>query len=188
MRQFRLFICLTVIASACATTPAGPLAGAGVRNFVEVNGELSRGAQPTEEGVATLTSRHVVTIVNLRPRREDHNAFDNEEAAAHRFNVTDKHEPLSNWLPPSTSAVEEILSVIGNPAMQPVFVHCKRGADRTGTIIAVYRISHDCWSAEQAIREAREHGMGWWQFPMRRFIQRWYDARKDQPCVPKPLT
>jgi protein tyrosine phosphatase (PTP) superfamily phosphohydrolase (DUF442 family) len=152
-----------------------------------VNPELSRGAQPTSEGVATLAGRHIVTIVNLRPDREDHTAFDNEETAARRFSITDIHRALSNWLAPSRSAVEEILSVIDDPTAQPVFVHCQRGADRTGTIVAAYRISHDCWSAERAIREARDHGMGWWQFPMRRFIRRWYDARNDQPCVPKPL-
>jgi tyrosine-protein phosphatase SIW14 len=187
LRPLQLLVFLTLLATACATSPAGPLAGAGIRNFVEVNRELSRGAQPTAEGVATLSSRHIVTIVNLRPRRSNRHAFDDERAAADHAGIAYRNKPLSNWHAPAASDVEEILSVIGDPAMQPVFVHCQRGADRTGTIVAAYRINHDCWTAERAIREARDHGMGWWQFPMRHFIRKWYDGRRGQPCVPKPL-
>lgn len=179
-------ICVAAfIVTSCASTPAGPLAPLGVRNFVDVNGKLSRGAQPTSAGIEALADRHFITIVNLRSRAEDAVAFDDEQLAANRLNVQLISVPLSNWFAPSMCDVEHIMLTL-NGSSTPVFVHCQRGADRTGTIIAAYRIVHDCWSAAQAICEAREHAMGWWQFPMRRFIRRWYEAKHVESCVPTP--
>jgi protein-tyrosine phosphatase len=43
----------------------------------------------------------------------------------------------------------------------PVFVHCRRGADRTGAVVACYRIEHDHWKNERALAEARSLGMRW---------------------------
>jgi protein-tyrosine phosphatase len=43
-----------------------------------------------------------------------------------------------------------------------VFVHCKRGADRTGAFIGLYRVVRQGWNVEQAYEEARAIGMRWW--------------------------
>ena len=43
------------------------------------------------------------------------------------------------------------------PANQPVLIHCQRGAERTGTLLAVYRMEHDGWSAEEAYGEMRQY-------------------------------
>ena len=40
-----------------------------------------------------------------------------------------------------------------------MFIHCKRGSDRTGTVVACYRISKEGWTDERAITEARQYGM-----------------------------
>ena len=39
------------------------------------------------------------------------------------------------------------------PSRQKVFVHCKRGADRTGVFVAAYRIAFDHWTPTQAMAE-----------------------------------
>jgi hypothetical protein len=57
---------------------------------------------------------------------------------------------------------------------QPVFVHCKRGADRTGALIAVYRVSHDGRTAERALEEAELYGMGFRQRSKKDFIRDYY--------------
>ena len=67
--------------------------------------------------------------------------------------------------------VERALAIINDPANQPVFVHCKHGADRTGTVVAIYRITHDGWSSEQALHEAKKYGLSWIQFGMKDFIK-----------------
>lgn len=171
----------TLLTSGCASTPAGPLAAAGVRNYEVVDAQLQRGAQPTAEGVATLASRGVTTIIDLRPRRESPARFDAEQKATAGV-VHFESIPLSNWFAPRERDVERILAIIGNAAGQPVFVHCQRGADRTGTVVAIYRISHDCATADVAIREARGHGMAWWQFLMRRFVRKWDRERRPERC------
>jgi len=51
-----------------------------------------------------------------------------------------------------------------------VFVHCKRGADRTGTIIGCYRIAHEGWTADRALSEAKQYGMSWLERGMREYI------------------
>ncbi|HWW62514.1 MAG TPA: sulfur transferase domain-containing protein, partial [Thermoanaerobaculia bacterium] len=116
-----------LLATACMSIPEGPLANGGVRNFVEVNPALSRGAQPTAAGVATLAARDIVTIVDLRPRDADPAAFDRERNAAAALGLQFKSYPLSNWFAPPVSRVEEILAAINDRDLQPVFVHCHRG-------------------------------------------------------------
>jgi protein tyrosine/serine phosphatase len=86
---------------------------------------------------------------------------------------------LSNRTAPSDAEVEQILSLVNAPDNQPVFVHCKRGADRTGTIIALYRIRHDGWTSEQAKAEAKHYGMGFWQLGMKDYISDYY--KKHRP-------
>jgi protein tyrosine/serine phosphatase len=60
----------------------------------------------------------------------------------------------------------------------PVFIHCKHGCDRTGTIIACYRIEHDHWSSQAALAEARRYGMSKLARGMRRFIIRFASGSK----------
>ena len=82
--------------------------------------------------------------------------------------------PLSK---PDFTQVDEALALINDPANQPVFVHCKHGEDRTGTVIACYRMTHDNWDDEQAITEAKKFGMSFVQVSMKRFIHKFYEQR-----------
>jgi protein tyrosine/serine phosphatase len=50
-------------------------------------------------------------------------------------------------------------------------VHCHRGADRTGAVIACYRIAHDGWSSKQALNEAKSFGMRWTQMGLKRYVE-----------------
>ncbi len=40
----------------------------------------------------------------------------------------------------------------------PIYVHCEHGKDRTGLVIALYRMRADGWSQEQAAAEMKEMG------------------------------
>jgi len=55
-------------------------------------------------------------------------------------------------------AAKKALAIIES-LPHPVFIHCQHGCDRTGTIIACYRIRHEQWSGKQALQEARHYGI-----------------------------
>lgn len=140
-------------------------------NFYLVNANLYRGGQPTGTGIKRLEKMGVKTVIDLRGADENSKKEENwTQAAGMKFIAVN----LENWLRPKNSDIEQIINYINAPENQPVFVHCKRGADRTGTVVAVYRIKHDGWTADQATDEAKKIGFGWWQFWMKDYISDYY--------------
>ncbi len=141
------------------------------KNFMRLDQRLGRGAQPKDAGFAELKRLGFATVIDLRAK--DDNALKEQklvEASGMRF----INFPLSNWSRPDAADIKAILAAIDTIENQPVFVHCKRGADRTGTVIAIYRMTHDGWDAKRAGDEAEAFGIGWWQFGMRDFINDYY--------------
>jgi len=67
------------------------------------------------------------------------------------------HAPIESW-DVDHDEVMRALKALVDPANQPVLLHCRHGADRTGTVIAAYRMIVEDWSAEDAIEEMREGG------------------------------
>ena len=144
-------------------------------NFAEVHANLLRGGQPTENGVKELARRGVKTIIDLRGEDEHSKK---ETVWARNNGIKFVAVNLSNWFKPKDSDIEAIINQIENAENQTVFVHCKRGADRTGTVIAVYRIKHDNFTAKQAISEAKKYDFGWWQFWMKDYIEHYAENGK----------
>lgn len=140
-------------------------------NFHAVNARLYRGGQPHAGGLQRLVALGVKTVVNLR----DDDARAREEGEEARalglryFNV-----PLSRAHRPDARRISELFTLLDASENQPVFIHCKRGADRTGALVAVYRVSHDGWTAERAVEEAERYGMGFWQRGKKDFIRDYY--------------
>ena len=143
-------------------------------NFHKVNDVIYRGGQPKTAGIVELKRLGIATVISLRSNDEhalkERSRF---ESAGIRFISL----PLDNWQRPKVEQIDAIIAQIETVANQPVFVHCKRGSDRTGTVIAVYRMVHDGWDAKRAGDEAEEFGIGWWQFGMRDFINDYYRDR-----------
>jgi protein tyrosine phosphatase (PTP) superfamily phosphohydrolase (DUF442 family) len=136
-------------------------------NFHKVNDHLYRGGQPDKIVIAHLRAMGIKTIVNLRGRDKQAEAEEDEarRAGLHYFNIE-----MAGWGRPTFEQVSKVLEIINAPEYWPVFIHCKRGADRTGTILACYRVANEGWTAEQAVDEASRHGMHWTQFWMKDFI------------------
>jgi tyrosine-protein phosphatase SIW14 len=147
-------------------------------NFHRVNDTLYRGGQPNQGGLKSLKKLGVKTIVNLRDD-DDRARSEEAEAAADGFRYFNR--PLGRYGKPSDEQVAEILSIINAPENQPVFVHCHRGSDRTGTVIAIYRIEHDGWTSEQAKEEAKRFGLGFWQVQMKDYLSDYYRRKVSRP-------
>jgi len=155
---------------------------AGLSNFHQVSPQLFRGAQPSKEAIEQLASMGVKSVINLRGT--DEIAASEEKfvtgSGMRYFNV-----PLSGLKRPSPDAIEKILSLIDAPENQPAFVHCHYGADRTGMIVALYRISRQGWTDDKAIDEARQFGLKFWEVGMKNYI---HDFARDLATKPQPQT
>jgi protein tyrosine/serine phosphatase len=144
-------------------------------NFHKVSDQLYRGAQPLNGAAKKLAELGVKTVINLRGE-DDLSRVEQKEvetAGLRYFSVG-----MPGLSAPSDEQVARVMAIINSPENQPVFIHCKRGADRTGTIAAVYRISNEGWTAERAIAEARLHGMSWAEFGMRSYISDYYNKQQ----------
>lgn len=155
-----------LIFSGCSIIPRGVPACEGIGNFGWVNPALFRGAQPDEAGMANLARLGVRTIINLR-RPSD--VWPGEEAAARAHGIDYVNMPMHGLGAPTDAQVAQALSLI-NTSPSPVFVHCELGADRTGTIIACYRMQHDGWTAERAFAEAKVYGLAAFEVGMKHYI------------------
>jgi tyrosine-protein phosphatase SIW14 len=144
-------------------------------NFHQVNQQLYRGGQPKDGGLRKLKDLGVKTIVNLRGE-DAHTRAESEEA--HSLGLRYYSISLPGFSRPKDEEVERVLGIINAPENQPIFIHCRRGKDRTGTIVACYRISHDGWTAEQAKEEARRYGLGWVERGMKHYIDNYYARHK----------
>src|SRR5262245_66077203 len=140
-------------------------------NFHQVNENLYRGAQPQRGGLKKLSELGIKTVINLRGASDDTRK---EQAEAEASGMRYFNIPMSALGRPTDEQVERALTVIDGRENWPVFVHCQRGADRTGVIIAVYRISRDQWTEEQAMSEAKRFGLAGVQFRKKGYISDYY--------------
>jgi tyrosine-protein phosphatase SIW14 len=173
--QARRFLTTAIVAgaayiycgAACATPapPTAPMAGVG--NFYQVNEQIYRGAQPTVAGFQSLAKLGVKTIIDLR-ETDGRSALEKKAVEANGMRYI--NVPLRGMSAPSAADVEKIMALFNDNSAGPVFVHCRRGADRTGTVVACYRIAHDGWDNAKALREAKADGMRWVEVAMQHYV------------------
>jgi protein tyrosine/serine phosphatase len=162
----RLFFLVSVLAFTSFAADSTRLV-VHVRNFGVVNEHLLRGGEPTTEGLTELGSAGVKFIVDLR---EPGPATDLEKQQADRLGMQYTNVPLPPLTAPSPSQIRTVLNLLAEHNSQTVFVHCRRGKDRTGTVVACYRVQHDGWDNVRALNEARSFGMSSMEHGMKAFI------------------
>jgi tyrosine-protein phosphatase SIW14 len=144
------------------TAPAEKLNLAGVSNAAKISDQLIRGAQPSEQGFAELKQQGVTTIVNLR---QHGHAVEWERNVAESLGLRFVNIPVPGWSPPSDAQVAQFLKLFHDAPGQRVFVHCYYGDDRTGVMVATYRIAQQNWTAEQVVKEMYSFGFHYYLYP-----------------------
>lgn len=136
------------------------IAFAAIGNFHEVNADLFRGARPEISDLVELQDRDILTIINLEQGflGGKPSSVDDEAAWAQSHHVEFIYFPMSPISRPTPQQVITVLTYLQQRADHKVFVHCLRGSDRTGIVIAAYRIWHDHWSVDQAFAEMKQYG------------------------------
>jgi len=154
--------------------------GQGIKNFYQVDQHVYRGGQPSKEGFDYLTKLGVKTVIDLR--EADRRSKD-EERLVTSAGMKYVNVPMTGLKAPTDAETSKILAILEDQTAGPVFVHCKRGADRTGAVIAAYRIDHDGWDNANALKEAMDRGMSFFQLPRQGYI-RSFHPEKIEAAVP----
>ena len=131
---------------------ATPLQWKGLPNLHQVTPTLYRGAQPTAVGMRRLKAIGIKTVVNLR-------SFNSDRDKLRDIGLAYEHIYMKAWHPERAEIIR-FLRIATDKRLQPVFVHCQHGADRTGLMCAVYRVAICNWTKAEAIQEMTQGGFG----------------------------
>jgi len=157
-----LFINVALMLLAISLWACGsiPVVTNGISNFKEVAPGVYRGGQPTEEGWAYLHSKGIKTVVKLNFASEGSDS----KAVDLGMKVVDASGPPSTqslfdfMKAPEPARIRLAVQSLANPKLQPLFVHCSHGEDRTGLIVGLYRVVHNGWTKERAFEEMKANG------------------------------
>ena len=120
----------------------------GVAYAAEVAPGLYRGGQPSAEGIAWLKSKGIKTVLNLR-----HYHGDSERREVESAGLRYERIALASGGAPRSEQVARFLEIARDPALRPLYVHCQHGVDRTGAMMAIYRMEDEGWSNLEAFAE-----------------------------------
>jgi protein tyrosine/serine phosphatase len=186
VNYFRIYwrhalIAVSVFALTCAaiSVPAyhSNVPGVTIENFGKINENYYRGSQPNQEEFAQLKRLGIKTVIDLR---EDYKKA--EESWVRDLGMNYIRIPLKTRVAATDEQTNYFLTLVNDSANLPVYVHCKGGRHRTGAMTAVYRITHDGWTADQAWQEMKDYDFenGWLGGPtaQRKFVFSFYNQRR----------
>ncbi len=165
-----LFLCFVGAAANGGQTDAcsSPLSEAIPNSCVVSPGVLWRGSKPAPGGAASLLSLGVRTVVNLELLHDDLKAFQLARPSKVLFDKL-YYFRIHEWEPnvvitPSVvdSHVAEFLAIVKTQP-KPIYVHCRSGQNRTGVMVAAYRVLLEAWSPESAVAEMGRYKGVWFK-------------------------
>lgn len=146
-------------------------------NFSKVNSGIYRGARPTNaEAISYLKSVSIKNVINLQggdlnsdigiiipwaEPGEKPEVIEFEKKTALSLGLGFFHAPLNSLEEVTTDEdkeIDEVLSFMHDKNNQPVFIHCEHGADRTGLLVALYRVKYEGYSVGAAMSEWIKNG------------------------------
>ncbi len=124
--------------------------------FAVENDKIYRGARPQPQDLRTLKLAGIKTIVDLQggdfrrlgravgiaePGELDF-VINQEKKTSENLGLNWVSKPLSTFEVNRAEDryIQETLHIMNDPKMQPVFIHCEFGKDRTGLLAALYEV------------------------------------------------
>jgi tyrosine-protein phosphatase SIW14 len=134
-----------------ADTPAEFIGKQLIPDFAAVTPALYRGAQPRQHGFEALAKMGIQIVVDLRGDRDG----ERTEVTSLGMQYVPMHWQCSF---PKDRVFADFLTLIRKNPGKKIFVHCRVGDDRTGMMIAAYRMAEEGWTAKQAMEEMTKYG------------------------------
>ena len=164
-KSLRLFTAGLLLSGVLAVSPAvsadtNPPASAAlsairIDNFGRINDQYYRGAQPKGADFPALSALGIKLMIDLAAEGDRE-----EEANAGAAGIRFVRIPMTTHTVPSPAVIAQFLSLVNDPANQPVYVHCMGGKHRTGVMTAIYRMTMDGWNAARAVDEMKRFKFG----------------------------
>ena len=151
-----LILSAALVSPAFAASPAArpdtwavAVAAQGVGNLWRLEPDLYRSARPESAGFRELEKLGVKAVLDVESPADD--------VAAKGTKLKLYHVPMTAF-GLRDDRVLEAMRILSDPANRPIVIHCRLGADRTGAMMALYRVVVEGWSKADAIREMNEGG------------------------------
>jgi tyrosine-protein phosphatase SIW14 len=135
--------------------PSVALSNVTIDNFGTINPKYYRGAQPKGRDYADLAALGVKTVIDLQEYGDNR-----EPALVRAAGMKYERIPMTTHETVSPEKITKFLALVNDPKNQPVYVHCAGGRHRTGVMTAVYRMTQDRWTADQAFGEMKKFNYG----------------------------
>lgn len=145
-----------------------------VVNFQVVSADVLRGGQPDEDALKLLKDAGVRLVVNLRHhskaspqpassysffrRHTDDDEIDEERESCQRIGMRFQNISLDGINAPSFDDIDRFVSLFEDSENRPMYVHCLHGRERTGFMLAAYRIKIQSWTVDEAYKEMLQQG------------------------------
>jgi protein tyrosine/serine phosphatase len=155
----------------------------GLPNFGRVSKQLSRGAQPNASGFQELKKLGIDVVVNLRHESTE---ISRERELVQAQGMQYVSIPWRGSQNPDNGQIAQFLELLHAKPDKHVFVHCQRGAERTGVMVACYRMSEEGWTAAKALTEMEQFGFRGLLFGhLKKFVREFPSLLVSDPLLQK---
>ena len=176
---WKAVIVTLAVAGACGQSPRMLHPNDPTTDFYQVSDGIYRGGRPDEAGVNALAKLGVKTIINLE---NDDDAIANETKWATAAAIREISSPMSGSWTPNEKQVDKILATLADRSLYPIYIHCKKGMDRTGVIVALHRVVNEGWAVAKAEREMDDIGFNSWLVN----LDRYYASKARRAALHRP--
>lgn len=149
-----------------------------IPNFHKASEGVYRGGRPSLEGLRYFKNLKIKTVINLQGIDSEHLIFGpiaewfqpgedpenirKEKLILQSMGINFWSAPVSSFASVDQDTdrlIDQTLQIMRDG--QPVFIHCEHGKDRTGLLVALYRVKYENWDPMDAYTEWTQHGHGW---------------------------
>lgn len=124
-------------------------------NYLKVSDGIFRGARPDRTAMERFAAMSFKTVLNLE---DDDGVVAEELEIAKELGLSEILARMTGSANPDGATVRMGLAALGDSANHPIFIHCKKGMDRTGAIVAMHRVFNEGWTAKDAHEEMIDRG------------------------------